>query len=250
MLNCVIIDDEKKARDTFEKIVDRYLPEKLKIIYSADSVKEGVSAINKFHPELVFLDIEMPLENGFKLFDYFDDINFEVIFLTAYRHYAIDAIKYSAFDYILKPLNFIDLRDVISRYEKKKGKDDRALRVNTLMGNLNSGQELQHKVALPTLTGYQLEKINNIIYCEADENYTRIFTIKGEIIMVCRTLKVVEELLPSDYFFRIHKSYVVNLNYIKSYDRSHIIQLENGTTLEVASRRNEEFLRVLTKKKI
>jgi two-component system LytT family response regulator len=251
MLSCIIIDDEKKARDTFEKIVDRYLPDKLKVVFSADSVKEGAFAIHKYNPELVFLDIEMPIENGFKLFDYLEDVRFEVIFLTAYRHYAIDAIKYAAFDYILKPLNFIDLKEVLARYEKKKGKSEPALRVQTLMSNLNAGQDVHQKVALPTLTGYQLEKINNIVYCEADENYTKIYTVRGEVIMVCRTLKVVEELLPAEYFFRTHKSFVVNLNYIKSYDRTaHMIILENGTRLEIASRRNEEFLRILTKKKI
>ncbi len=251
-ISCIIIDDEKMARETFEKVIGRYFPDKLKVLCAAESVKEGVYAIHKHHPDLVFLDIEMPGENGFKLFEYFEKVTFEVIFLTAYKNYAIDAIKYAAFDYILKPLNFIDLGEVVERYEKKQKENNYNLRVKTLMSNLNAGGDINTKVALPTLKGYVMEKINNIMYCEADENYTKIFTANGEETLVSRTLKSVEELLPAEYFFRIHKSYLVNMNYIKSYDKSegHKIMLENGIELEVATRRTDEFVRLLTKTKL
>ncbi len=251
-ISCIIIDDEKMARETFEKVIGRYFPDKLKVLCAAESVKEGVYAIHKHHPDLVFLDIEMPGENGFKLFEYFEKVTFEVIFLTAYKNYAIDAIKYAAFDYILKPLNFIDLGEVVERYEKKQKENNYNLRVKTLMSNLNAGGDINTKVALPTLKGYVMEKINNIMYCEADENYTKIFTANGEETLVSRTLKSVEDLLPAEYFFRIHKSYLVNMNYIKSYDKSegHKIMLENGIELEVATRRTDEFVRLLTKTKL
>jgi len=251
-ISCIIIDDEKMARETFEKVIERYFPDKLKVLCAAESVKEGVYAIHKHHPDLVFLDIEMPGENGFKLFEYFEKVTFEVIFLTAYKNYAIDAIKYAAFDYILKPLNFIDLGEVVERYEKKQKENNYNLRVKTLMSNLNAGGDINTKVALPTLKGYVMEKINNIMYCEADENYTKIFTANAEETLVSRTLKSVEELLPAEYFFRIHKSYLVNMNYIKSYDKSegHKIMLENGIELEVATRRTDEFVRLLTKTKL
>ena len=123
MISCVIIDDEKKSRKTFEKIVERYLGSKLKVVYSAGSVKEGVPAIHKYHPDLVFLDIEMPKENGFKLFEYFDQVPFEVVFLSAVQNYAINAIKRSAFDYLLKPLDHVELEDMITRFENKKRKE-------------------------------------------------------------------------------------------------------------------------------
>lgn len=208
MISCIIIDDETKAREAFEKIAARYLSDKLKLIYSASSVKEGVHAIHKYSPQIVFLDIEMPEENGFKLFDYFDKIRFEVVFLTAYQNYALNAIKYAAFDYILKPLNFIDLKEVILRYEKKRKEEDSTSRVQTLLSNLSIGGDIHSKVALPTLSGFKMEKINQIIYCEADENYTKIYTAQGEMILVSKTLKYVEDLLPPTYFFRIHKSFV------------------------------------------
>jgi len=251
-ISCIIIDDEKMARETFEKIIGRYFTDKLKVLCAAGSVKEGVFAIHKHHPDLVFLDIEMPGENGFKLFEYFEKVTFEVIFLTAYKNYAIEAIKYAAFDYILKPLNFIDLGDAVERYLKKQKGNNDNLRVKTLLSNLNAGGDINTKVALPTLKGYVMEKINHIMYCEADENYTKIFTANGEVTLVSRTLKSVEELLPAEYFFRIHKSYLVNMNYIKSYDKSegHKIVLENGIELEVATRRTDEFVRLLTKTRL
>lgn len=249
MIQCIIVDDEKKALDTFEMIVQRYLPDKLKVSAAASSVKEAVYLIHKFKPELVFLDIEMPDENGFKLFDYMDSVDFDVVFLTAYRNYAIDAIKFSAFDYLLKPLDYNELSNLVSRFEKKKKKENNNAKIQALLSNLNIGADISSKIALPTFSGYQMEKISQIIYCEADENYTRIFTVRGDSILVSRTLKVVEEMLPSDYFFRIHKSFLVNMNYVKSYNRTegHKILLENGTQLEIATRRNEEFVKALTR---
>ena len=249
MISCIIIDDEKKARETFEMIAKRYLPEKLKVLASAETVKEGVYAVHKSRPDIVFLDIEMPGENGFKLFDYFDTITFEVVFLTAYKNYAIDAIRFAAFDYLLKPLDYMELVRVVSRFEMKKKEVNNNARIQVLLNNLNMGADISSKIALPTLTGYQMEKISHIIYCEADENYTKIYTIRGDFILVSRTLKVVEDMLPPEYFFRIHKSFLVNMNFVKSYNRTdgHKILLENGIEIEIATRRNEEFVKALTK---
>jgi len=250
MKSCIIIDDEKNSREALAKIIDRYFNTKLKILYSADSVKEGVFAINKYHPELVFLDIEMPEENGFKLFDYFDIYNFEVIFVTAYKQYAIDAIKFAALDYLLKPINYIDLRDVLIRLDKKQSKISNAAQIETFLNNINTDSKNFNKIALPTFDGFQMERINNIVYCQAEENYCKIFTNRNEVILVARTLKNIEELLPEELFFRIHKSHLVNMNYIKSYQKSdgYKITLENGVELDVATRRNEEFIKAITKR--
>lgn len=252
MISCVLIDDEKKARETFEMIVQRYLPDKLQLIANCESVKEGAHCIHTLHPDIVFLDIEMPGENGFKLFDYIDNIDFEVVFLTAYKNYAIDAIHFSAFEYLLKPLDYQELKEVIVKYERKRKERNNNLNVKALLSNLNIGADISSKIALPTLSGYQMEKISQIIYCAADENYTKIYTVCGECILVSRTLKVVEEMLPADHFFRIHKSYLVNMNFVKSYNRidGHKILLENGVELEIATRRNEEFVKALTKARI
>jgi len=247
-ISCVIIDDERIARETFQDIIDRYLGDRLEIKGLGESVKEGVDLIKKYSPEIVFLDIEMPVESGFKLFDYFTNYTFEVIFTTAFKQYAIDAIKYAALDYILKPINFIDLREALSRYEKKKLTNTSQQRIETLITNLTVGVDINQKVAFPTMDGYQMEKLNDIIYCEGDVNYTKVHLFDHRTIMVSRTLKEIEELLNCDYFYRVHKSYLVNLNYIKSYSRSENgIHLDNNELLPVSTRKNDEFLSVLTK---
>jgi len=246
----VIIDDERKSRETLQKIIERYFSEKIRIVYLASNVQDGVLAINKYNPRLVFLDIEMPGENGFKLFDYFTYYNFEVIFTTAYKQYAIDAIKYSALDYLLKPINYIDLKEVLKRLEEKKEKLTPNAQIETFLANMNANSAEFNKIALPTIDGYELERVNNIVYCQAEENYTKIITNRDDVIMVAKTLKNIETLLPEKMFFRIHKSYLVNLNYIKSYSKvqGYKITLENGIKLDVATRRNDEFLRALTRK--
>ncbi len=248
MITCIIVDDERKARESFEKIIIRYFKEKLKVVALCESVKEGVAAINKYSPNVVFLDIEMPNENGFKLFNYFENLNFEVIFTTAFNKYAINAIKYSALDYLLKPINFIDLNDAIKRFEKQEIVSSREEQVKILLSNMNMGNSIKSKVALPTLSGYQMEKINNIMYCEADQNYTKIHLVYGKYILVSKTLKHIEELLPSEVFFRIHKTFLLNLNYVKTYLRAdgHIVILDDGTELTVAKRRIDDFSSALT----
>lgn len=246
----VIIDDERKSRETLQKIIERYFCEKIRIVYMASNVQEGVMAINRYNPKLVFLDIEMPGENGFKLFDYFTYYNFEVIFTTAYKQYAIDAIKYSALDYLLKPINYIDLKEVLKRLEEKKEKLPPNAQIETFLANMSANSAEFNKIALPTIDGYELERVNNIVYCQAEENYTKIITNRDDVILVAKTLKNIETLLPEKMFFRIHKSYLVNLNYIKSYSKvqGYKITLENGVKLDVATRRNDEFLRALTRK--
>ncbi len=247
-ISCIIIDDERAARDTFKGICTRYFSDRLLVVGMAENVKEGVDLIKKYNPEIVFLDIEMSVESGFKLFDYFTSYPFEVIFTTAYKQYTIDAIKYSALDYLLKPIDFPDLKDALIKYEKKKVTNTSHVRIETLLSNLSSGVDMNQKVAFPTMDGYQMERLNNIMYCEGDSNYTKIITGDGRTILVSRTIKEVEELLSSEYFFRIHKSYLVNLNFIRSYSRSENfgIYLDDNQWLPVSTRKNDEFLQVLT----
>lgn len=249
-ISCIVVDDELNARQTFEEIVEQYFYGKLKVVGSFDSVKAAVAAINELRPQIVFLDIEMPGENGFRFFDYFNTYDFEVIFITAHKEHAIKAIKFAALDYLLKPINYIDLLAAIARFEKKQGLQSTQLRIETLLSNLGQGTEVNQKIALPTRNGYQMEKLNNIVYCEADINYTRIHTMTGKMIMVSKTLKLIEEMLSCDFFFRIHKSFLINMNYLKSYSKidGYEVTLETGHKLPVAMRKNEEFLRALTHK--
>jgi two-component system LytT family response regulator len=250
MITAVIIDDESMARETLRKMLERYFPGTIEVMAEADSVKEGVFAIYKHRPELVFLDIEMPEENGFQLFPYFKNVDFEVIFTTAYKNYTIDAIKVSALHYLLKPISFTEIKEALELYGKRRLSNNSNERINKLISTLNPYTDSLGKIALPTLEGFQMEKVNHILYCEAEQNYTRIHTIRGDSILVSKPLGHMEENLPVEIFFRVHKSYLVNMNFIRSYSKTdgHHIILENGKRLDVATRRNDEFIKALTGK--
>jgi len=221
MKTCIIIDDEQNARETLQKMLQRYFSSRISISGIADSIKEGVLLINQHKPDLVFLDIEMPQENGLELFKYFDRPDFELVFTTAYEQYAIKAIKYAALDYILKPINQIELGEAITKIElKDRINKNTSLHIEALMHNLNSDSDQFTKVAFPSANGYTLEKLKNIVYCQADKNYCIIHTITGKKIIVTKPLKFIAEMLPVDSFFRIHKTYLINLNYIENINKS------------------------------
>jgi two-component system LytT family response regulator len=237
MKTCIIIDDEQKAREILQKMLQRYFSKRIEVLAMADSVKQAVALINEHKPDLVFLDIEMPEENGLQLFSYFKVHNFDVIFTTAYEQYAINAIKFAALDYILKPINQIELGDAITKLEKKdRINKNTSLHIENLLHNLNLNSDDFNKIVLPTIDGYELVKIRNIIYCKADGNYCDIYTVTNEIISISKPLKFVEDLLPKNSFFRPHKSFLINLNYIKSISRSNggEIVLDNGKTIPIA----------------
>ena len=248
MIRCVIIDDEKPARDTLELMLKRYFVSKVEVVALAASLKEGVLAVYENKPDLVFLDIEMPGEDGFKIFSYFQQVDFSIIFVTAYSEYAIKAIKVAALDYIMKPVGIDNLKEAIALFEKKKERSVTNESIIKLISALNPVASAINKVALPTLTGFQLEKVNDIMYCEADQNYTRVFTSNDEKLLVSKPLSAIEDLLPKNLFYRIHKSFLVNLNFIKTFSRANgsYVILENGTKLDVAGRRKNGFIVALT----
>ena len=249
MITCIIIDDEAPAREFLEKLILQFFHQKIIVLDAADSVVNGIELINRLHPELIFLDIEMKGEDGFQLFKYFDNVFFDIIFTTAHKNYAIDAIKHSAIDYLLKPINFIDLNDAIKRLERKQTAVTNQQRISALLENLNTDTSQFNKIALPTNSGYELEKISNIIYCEGMDNYSKIHTIQGREIILTRTLKYLEETLPNSIFFRIHKSTLVNLNYIQSYSRveGYSVTLTNGIKLDVSVRKSEQLINFIYK---
>ena len=238
MKTCIIIDDERNARETLQKMILRYFSKRIQVLALAESVKEGVNLIKEHNPDVVFLDIEMPEENGLQLFTYINNPDFDVVFTTAYEQYAINAIKFSALDYILKPINQIELGEATTKLEKKtKINSNINLHIENLLHNLNLDTEDFNKVVLPTTDGYELIKTRNIVYCKADGNYCEVYTVVNENIVVSKSLKFIEDLLPQTIFFRIHKSYLINLNYIKSISRADGGQviLENGVKLPLAS---------------
>lgn len=251
MIKTIIVDDEFNAREFLEKLLQRYFPDKFLVLALCESVDDAIHAIEKFNPELVFLDVQMPNKNGFQLFKELNKINFEVIFTTAHSEFAIDAIKCSALDYLLKPINYIDLLETVKKYESKLHKASQQQKLMLLIENLDTGNSAYNKIALPTETGFELVKTNAILYCEADSNYCKIVCLDGKKIVLSKTLKFIEELLPTSIFQRIHKSYLVNLNYVTRFNKTNelLVELSNGQTLPVSIRKKEDFINAIIQKK-
>lgn len=251
MIKTIIVDDEYNAREFMEKLLTRYFPDKFLVLDKCENVDEAIVSIEKFNPELVFLDVQMPNKNGFQLFKELNKINFEVIFTTAYSEFAIDAIKCSALDYLLKPINYIDLLETVKKYDYKVNRASQNEKLKLLIENIDNGGAEFNKIALPTETGYELVKTSSILYCVADSNYCKIVCLDGKKITLSKTLKYIEELLPNSIFQRIHKSYLVNLNYITRFNKTNelLVELSNGETLPVSVRKKDDFINAIIKKK-
>ncbi|MFV8226583.1 LytR/AlgR family response regulator transcription factor [Christiangramia aquimixticola] len=250
MIKAVIIDDEVNAQNLLEKTLLRYFPNKFNIVAKCGSVDAGVEAIKNHEPELVFLDIQMPEKNGFDLFQDFKVINFEVIFITAYNQFAIKAIKRSALDYLLKPINHVDLADAIKRFESKNEGNFAQKKLSLLLENLNVNDQNVSKLAFSTVEGFELVHSNQILYCKAESNYCCIKKIGGKTKTATKTLKYVEDLLPVNSFKRIHKSYVINLNYVVRYHKANKeVELTNGEKLPVSFRKEEDFINAILQNK-
>jgi len=248
MVKTLIVDDEYNAREFLEKLLHRYFPNKFIVVGKAESVDEAVIAIKNNTPQLVFLDIQMPNKDGFELFKEIDTTNFEVIFTTAHSDFAINAIKRSALDYLLKPLNYVDLASAIKRFEGKSKVSQQQHQIKLLLENITVGGGDHKKIALPTESGFEFVKVNSIVYCKAESNYCNVVCLNGSRIIISKTLKHVEELLTSPSFFRIHKSYLVNLNFIVRFDKAAdmYVELSNGEKLPVAYRKKELFIQAIT----
>jgi two-component system LytT family response regulator len=251
MIKTIIVDDEYNAREFLEKLLTRYFPDKFLILDKCESVDEAIVSIEKFNPELVFLDVQMPNKNGFQLFKELNKVQFEVIFTTAHSEFAIDAIKCSALDYLLKPINYIDLLETIKKYDKKQNRASQEEKLKLLLENVDTGGSEFNRIALPTENGFELLKTNAILYCEADSNYCKIVCLDGRNIILSKTLKYIEELLPSSIFQRIHKSYLVNLNYVNRFSKANelLVELANGESLPVSVRQKENFINAIIQKK-
>jgi two-component system, LytTR family, response regulator len=249
MLSAIIIEDEKLAREVLISLLEQFFGNKINILGEASNVKQGVSLIQKYQPQLVFLDIQLRGVTGFDLFNHFEEPrSFEVVFTTAHKEHAIKAIRSGAFDYILKPIAIDDLSDMLTRLEihlNTKMKETAKAMPSEVVENISKQTS---KLVIPTPNGYSLENKELIIYCEGMGNYTKIYLTTGKEMTMAKTLKTIELLL-GDNFCRIHKSYLVNINHILRYSRSngYKITLTNDTMLDVSYRNNEKVLQILKK---
>jgi len=247
MITALIVDDEKNSCETLQSLLTDCCLD-VSVVKYCQTIDEAVKAVELHHPDVVFLDINMKGENGFDLLERVKTIDFEIIFTTAFSEYAIKAFKFSAIDYLLKPIDVDELRAAVERVIKRK-KAEAPTRYEYLRQNLKMSDGQHFKLALPSSEGLTFIKISDIIYCEADSNYTTFFLTDGKKIIVSHTLKEYEEILSDYRFFRIHHSYLVNLDAIKQYvrgDGGHVVMI-NGAALDVAKRRKEQFLKASSK---
>jgi two-component system LytT family response regulator len=217
-MKAIIIDDENKARQLLTAMLANYCAD-VEILAVCDDLPNGVKAIKKHQPELVFLDIEMPGHSGLELIDFFeaDEINFDIIFTTAYNQYAIDAFKLQAVDYLLKPIMFQHLIDAVNRAKSKQEKNNYTYQL--LKHQLS--KEGAKKIGIPQMNGIRFLEPAEVIYFKGDRAYTEIYLKDGSQILASRNLKYFEDVLANHLmFFRCHKSYIVNTNYITEYIKS------------------------------
>jgi two-component system, LytTR family, response regulator len=244
MIKGILIDDEVHCLDTLSMLVADYCPQ-VQVMEQCMSAKKGLEAIEKYHPDLVFLDIEMPLMNGFELLEQFKEIPFSVIFTTSYDQYAIKAIRFSALDYLLKPVDPKELVVAIHKVEAHRTPPS-AEQFRMLMDQIQHKESGFTKIAVPTFEGFELVPIDQVIRCEADDNYTHLHLKNKNKITACRTLKEMEEQLqdfPS--FIRVHHSYIVNLNEVTKYIRGEggYLILSDGATVNVSRSRKDSLMK-------
>jgi len=241
-MKAIIIEDEIQSQQTLSNMVKDFC-EEVTILDVVASVQEAIKSINKHKPDFIFLDIELPEQDGFQLFKYFDNPTFDVIFTTAYNKYALNALKISAVDYLLKPINLEELQKAILKVKKNM-----LLKVNS--NNLmflkeNLGNKLK-KIALPTSSGFSFVSIEEIIRCEANGSYTFFYLKDGSKILVSKTLKTFSDHLEDFNFFRINRAHLINLEFIESFGRQKkaTITLSDGTILKLSQGRKSDFLRL------
>jgi two-component system LytT family response regulator len=234
-------------RDTLSKLLARHCPQ-VNVLPTANGVQKGIEAILELQPDIVLLDIQMKDGTGFDLLAAFPSIEFKVIFITAYDKYAIQAFRFSAVDYLLKPVNPELLVEAVTRAGLMI-QDHFNLQVQALEENLRTVHIQQKKMIVKTSENIFLLDLKDIISCESDSSYTTIHTASGDHIMVSKTLKEYEELLTSCGFYRVHKSYLINLSHIRRFERQDggSIVLTNDIKIPVASRKREEMLELLEK---
>jgi len=242
-IKTILIDDERSSLENLEQKIREFCPE-LMILATVEQPAEAILLIRHHKPDLIFLDIEMPHLNGFRMLDELGDYNAEIVFTTAYNHYAIEAIRISAFDYLMKPVSITDLKATVERLSRQLAKATRQ-RLDVLRQSLNKPNNQDQKIAVPTWEGLEFVLIRNLVRIESSSNYSRLFFTNGETLLVTRQLKEFEEMLTPYRFCRVHNIHLINLQYVKRYIRGEggSVIMDNGDEIDVSRRKKDDFLR-------
>lgn len=242
-IRTLLIDDEPNNTTSLNFLLEKYCPD-IEVVGTAADVQEGEALIRQTIPDLVFLDIEMPYGNGFDLLNKVSPVEFAVVFITAFDSYAIQAIKYAALDYLLKPVHIAELKSAVEKVTRYFEERKQSVQISTLLHNLGTPTAGAKKIGLPTQDGLVFEKLENITHLVASSNYTIISTADKSKYTIAKTLREFEDMLPASIFCRIHHSYLVNINFVKKYlkGRGGFVEMEDGNTFEVSARKKDEFL--------
>jgi two-component system LytT family response regulator len=245
MIRAIVIDDEQHCSDRLTSLLDRDYPHAIRVEGVFQTVEEGLRAIHGLHPELIFLDVQLGDKTGFDLLKQLYVIDFEIIFTTAYEKYAVQAFKFSAIDFLLKPVDEHDLKMAIGRLSDKIDQQRASKKIEALLHNLHAASK---RICVPVMTGLVFISVTDIIRCQSDINYTTLFLQDRQKLLVAKTLKEFEELLSDYNFFRVHNSHLINLAYIKRYNKGKggMVTMNDQSTVEVSTRRKEEFLKRLS----
>ena len=245
-LKAILIDDELPSLQNLEQKIIEFCPD-INIIASTQKPEDAIQLIEHHHPDVIFLDIEMPRMNGFKMLEEIKEKDFDIVFTTAYNLYAIDAVRISAFDYLVKPVAVKDLQNCVARLFKDQSKQTPE-KLDVLRQNLSDSRSQNDKITISTNEGVEFIEINQIMRIESSSNYSKIYFKNGKSLLVTKLLKDFEEILLPYRFYRIHNSHLINLSYIKKYirgDGGQVI-MQNDEVIDVARRKKEEFLKLIS----
>lgn len=246
-ISTIIVDDEAKLREVLIIKLKKYCPE-IKVVSTAANVKEALEQIRSHNPDLVFLDIAMPGGSGFQLLKHFKEVSFEIIFVTGFNDYALDALKVSAVDYLLKPVITEELIQAVDKAKIKVANKKRLEKYEVLKHNIDNIGEQQSKVVIPGVSEYSLLKVADIIRCEGWQKYTRIYLENGEIILSSYNIGVFRELLAAYDFYAPHKSHLINIHHIQKYLKRGVVVMSDQEEVPVSRRKKEHFLQNVIKK--
>jgi two-component system, LytTR family, response regulator len=244
MLKAILIDDEPYCCEALATLLEDCRDVEIAAI--CHNAADALDAINKYSPDIVFLDVEMPKMNGFEMLEQLPSVNFEIIFTTSYDQYALKAIRFSAIDYLLKPVDSEELQKAIQKVLLRSQKPI-AQQLEILMQKIHHPSTPINKIAMPTMEGLQMIPVDSIISCESDSNYTILLLKGNKKIIVSRTLKEIEELLEEHSFTRVHRCYLANLNEVEKYVKGEggYLVMSDGTTIDVARNKKEVLLKKL-----
>lgn len=245
MIQAIIIDDEKNAREAIKQIVEKHF-EDINIVGNADDVNSGVKLISNLQPNLVLLDIKLPDGTGFDILDHFDEINFFIIFITAYNEHAIKAFKFSAIDYLLKPIDIDEFKLAINKVKRTREQQNTKKKLEAFIANIDNISKEVKKIVLKTSDSIHLVNVNEILRCQSEGNYTKFFFTSKPALMVSKNIKEYYDMLKDYQFFRPHQSHIVNINFIKQYhkpDGGYLI-MQDESTVPVSTRKRDDLMKI------